>query len=102
MGFYEVDVGLAPVRTQAISRYKQAQRSQYGLKHRITSTIHASMGDTLSKVAMQITNSKFELWDKAQLIVSVTRTKIGKNLIFVRDKEETVESIIKVVQKRRQ
>ena len=102
MGFYEVDVGLAPVRTQAISRYKQAQRSQYGLKHRITSTIHASMGDTLSKVAMQITNSKFELWDKAQLIVSVTRTKIGKKLIFVGDKEETIESIIKLVQKRSQ
>ena len=102
MGFYEVDVGLAPTRTQAISRYKQAQRTQYGLKHRITSTIHASMGDTLSKVAMQITDAMFELWDKAQLIVAFTRTKVGKNLILIGDKEETVETIIKLVQRRSQ
>ena len=79
MGFYEVDIGLAPIRTQSTNRFQQAQRSQYGLKHRVTSTIHASMGDTLSKVAIQITDAMFELWDKAQIIVALTRTKISKN-----------------------
>ena len=102
MGFYEVDIGLAPTRTQAITRYQQAQRQQYGLKHRVTSTIHAAMGDTLSKVAMQITDTMFELWDKAQVIVAFSRTKVGKNVILVGDKEETIESIVKLVQRRSQ
>lgn len=31
------------------------------------------MGDTLSKVIMQITNVMFGPWDKAQLIVAFTR-----------------------------
>ena len=38
----------------------------------MTSTIHASMGDTLNKVTMQITYSMFELWDKAKIIVALT------------------------------
>ena len=44
MGFYEVKVGLAPVRTIAINRYQQAQRKQYALRHRVTSTIYAVIG----------------------------------------------------------
>ena len=36
----------------------QAQRRQYGLKHHVTSTIHASMGDTLNKVALQISSKE--------------------------------------------
>ena len=49
MGFYEVKVGIAPIRTQAISCYLQAQRKQYTIKHCVTSTINALMGDTLNK-----------------------------------------------------
>ena len=102
MGFYEVQVGIAPIRTQAISRYLQAQRKQYALKHRVTSTIHASMGDTLNKVAMQITDAMFELWDKAQIIVALTRTKLGRNVIFVGDVEETSNAIIQLIQTKSQ
>ena len=101
-GFSEVEIGLAPNRTQSVNRYKQAQRTQYGLRHRVTSTIHAAMGDTLSKVAIQITDSMFELWDKAQVIVFLTRTKVGKNVILVRNKEETIEAIVRLVQSRSQ
>ena len=60
------------------------------------------MGDTLNKVAMQLTGTMFELWDKAQIIVALTRTKLGKNIIFVGDKNETINSIIKLVQTRSQ
>jgi hypothetical protein len=102
MGFYEVQVGIAPIRTQAISRYLQGQRKQYALKHRVTSTIHASMGDTLNKVAMQITDAMFELWDKAQIIVALTRTKLGRNVIFVGDIEETSNAIIQLIQTKSQ
>ena len=55
MGFYEVKIGIVPIRTQAISRYLQAQWKQYALRDCVTYTIHASMGETLNKVAMQIT-----------------------------------------------
>ena len=53
-GFKEVKVGLAPETTQSIGRNIQAERKQYGLKHRVTSTIHAAMGDTLTRVAIKI------------------------------------------------
>ena len=56
------------------------------------------MGDTLSKVVMQNTNTMFELWDKAQIIVALTRTKVGRNIILVGDKEETIEAIVKLAQ----
>ena len=43
------------------------------------------MDDTLSHVAIEISksNSSFALWDCAQAIVTLSRTKHGKNRIFV-------------------
>ena len=98
MVFYEVKVGIATICTQAISRYLQAQRKQYALKHRVTSTIHSSMGDSLNKFSMQKTDAMFELWDKAEIIVALTRTKLGKNVILVGDAEETIHAIVRLVQ----
>ena len=63
----------------------QAQRKQHALKHRITSTIHSAMGDILNEAAMKLTGTMFELCDKAQIIVALTRTKHGKKIIFVCD-----------------
>ena len=61
------NIGISLSRTIIISNVIQAERKQYGLKHPITSTIHASMGDTLKKVATEISdeNESFKLWDKA-------------------------------------
>ncbi len=103
-GFKEVKVGLAPDNVQCLGYVIQAKRKQYGLKHRVTSTIHASMGDTLTRVAIQIQrdNSRFKLWDKAQVIVALSRTKLGKNTIFVGDKNETIESLIELIRQRGQ
>ena len=65
-------VGVSPTRITKVSNNIHAQRKQYGLKHHITSTIHASMGDTLTKVALEISdgNGEYKLWDKAQVIVA--------------------------------
>ena len=60
MGFYEVQIGIAPIRTQYISRYQQAQWKQYALKYHVTSSIYVSMSDTLNKVAMQIIYAMFD------------------------------------------
>ena len=97
-GFYAVKVGIAPMRTQKINNHMQAQRKQYALKHRVTATIHAAMGDTLSKVAMQIVGGNFELWDKGQVVVGLSRTRLGQDIIFVGNKEETINLIIRLCQ----
>ena len=60
------------------------------------------MGDTLNKVALKMTDVMFELWDKGQIIVALTRTKFGINVIFVGNKEETIKNIIRLVQVRTQ
>ena len=100
-GFYEVEVGMAPIRTHSINHYQQVQRKQYALRHRVTSTIHAAIGDVLIKVDMQITDAMFELWGKAQIIVALTRTKVGKNVILVGDENEIIDIIINLVQKQK-
>ena len=41
--FKEVKVGLYPGKTQSIGRNSQVESKQYGLKHRVISTIHASI-----------------------------------------------------------
>ena len=75
-GWKVVKIGVAPEITQSIKGNLQAQRKQYGIKHCVTSTIHASMGDTLNKVAIEISNSNkcYKLWDKGQIVVSLSRT----------------------------
>ena len=88
-GFVERDIGVAPERICILSDNVQAQRKQYGLKHRVTSTIHAAMGDTLPIMATEISrnDANFKLWDKGQMIVILSRTKLAKNTIFVGDKK---------------
>lgn len=101
-GFYIVNVGIAPIRTQKNSNILQAKRKQYALRHRVTATIHAVMGDTLKKVTIQIAGGNYELWDKAQIIVGMSRTKLGKDVIFVGDKQSTINKFIALCQRRNQ
>ena len=95
-------IGVAPSRIIKISKNIQAERRQYGLKHRITSTIHGSMGDTLTKVATEIShdNNSFRLWDKAQVIVACSQTKLGKNTIFVGDKRSIIQALTYLIQRK--
>ena len=50
------------------------------------------MGDTLNQMATSISTKdcNFELWDKGQLVVILSRTKFAKDSIFVGSKEETL------------
>ena len=74
------------MRTQKINKYMQDQRKQYGLKHCFTATVHAAISDTLKKVTLQKFDIILELWDKAQVLVALTREKKGGDLIFVGNK----------------
>ena len=103
-GWKTEKIGVAPSRIIKIDRNYQAERRQYGLKHHITSTIHVSMGDTLKKVAMEISdqNGSFKLWDMAQVIVACSRTKTGKDTIFVGDKRSTINALVSLIQRKNQ
>ena len=38
-------------------------------------------------------DSNFKLWDKGQMIVILSRTKLAKNKIFVGDKNDTLAAL---------
>ena len=65
----------------------------------MASTIHATMGDTLLQVATPISNdgTMFKLWDKAKVIVTLIRTKFEKDVIFVGNKEGTLDSLVELI-----
>ena len=78
-GWREQYVDTAPERKYSVQMSMRAQRRQYGLKHHVTSTVHASMGDTLNKIVTEISteDNEYRLWDKAQAIVLLSRTRLG-------------------------
>ena len=104
LGFREVKVGIAPDRTVPLKRDIQAKRKQYGLRHRVTSTIHAAQGETLSSMATEISlnDPLFRLWDKGQLVVILSRTKTAKDTIFVGNKADTIEALKSILTKKTQ
>ena len=94
LGYKERFIGISPTHTQMLHNNMQGRRKQYGLRHRVTSTIHAAMGDTLTKMATEISRShrNFKMWDKGQLIVISSRTKSAKDTIFVGNKNDTLRA----------
>ena len=59
-------VRTSPERTQSIPESLRVQRKQYGIKHCLIATIHASMGDTVNNVAMEISKVQHDIkiWEK--------------------------------------
>ena len=99
-GWKKCLVGIAPENTYSVQGNLKAQRKQYGLKPNVTSTVHASMGDTLIKIATEISHndSNYKLWDKAQIVVIMSRTRYAKDIIFVGNKKNTILAIVNLVQ----
>ena len=95
MGFTEVKVGPYLDRTKQLKNAMQGKRKIYGLKHRVTGTIHTAMADTLTKVATEISvnDLDFCLWGKGQLVVLLSRTKFVKDTIFVGNKQDTINGL---------
>ena len=58
----------------------------------------------LIRVAMQISDSDPNLkwWDKAQVIVALSRTKIGINTIFVGNKNDTIKALSRLIRQKNQ
>ena len=73
----------------------QGKRKQYGLKPYVSSIIHGAMGDTLQYMATQISvhDCNFNLWDRGQLTVLLSRTKYAKNSMFIGPKNDTLKAL---------
>jgi predicted GIY-YIG superfamily endonuclease len=96
-------VGLAPERVHTVTGGK-GKRHQYGLRHRVSSTIHAVMGSGLGHLVTKLstTDSLYRLWQKEQIVVLLSRTERARDIIFVGDPQETVDAILQVIQVRSQ
>ena len=100
-GWKKIKIGKCRETTQGISSFLQAQRRQYGLRHRVTSTIHSCLGDTVGKVATEI-SSDGDWWDKAQVVVATSRTRAGRDTIFVGNREATINCLTRLIQMKNQ
>ena len=52
--FVEVEIGVTPYWIQFPANNTQTKSKPYGIKHHVTSIIHAAMGDTLKIKAPEI------------------------------------------------
>jgi predicted GIY-YIG superfamily endonuclease len=97
-----VDVPLKTSCNEQIVRGIQARRTQYPLKPRVSSTIHACMGSTLSAIVsavISLTNMpyNFSLWEAAQIVVLLSRTRTADAIFFIGDREATIKHLIDVL-----
>ena len=98
-GWKKERIGCVPERIHSIRNLMKGKRFQYGLRHRVTSTIHGCQGDTLHKLATQVCseNNGFKLWDKAQVVVLLSRTRSAKDMIFVGGIDSTINCLVKMM-----
>ena len=91
-----VKVGLAPRTVVKLRTKIRARRKQYGLSIFLTSTIHSSMGHTLSSLVTRISmnDANYNLWERAQVVVLLSRTELGQNTIFIGDPDEVVDTLL--------
>ena len=104
LGFREVQVAAKYFFTQVIGNQIQAKRKQYGIKVNFSGTIHSVMGDTFSSITTTISASapSYKLWGESQLVVTSSRTRKQQNTIFVGDKRDTIEGLVRSLTKKDQ
>ena len=97
----EVSMTKAPARPKYINQHLNGRRHQYGLRMFTTSTIHAVMGQTCSALVSRVSldDPMYQLWEREQVIVLLSRTCYGKDIIFQGDPVSTAEALYAVLQK---
>jgi predicted GIY-YIG superfamily endonuclease/DNA replication protein DnaC len=99
-GWKESTIGSAMPHGQKLNASMRGKRQQYGLKHRVASTIHSVQGQTLDTVITCIaTFGDYALWERNQIVVLLSRTKTGKSMWFVGTKEDIIDAIIQILRK---
>lgn len=99
MGWEPVLVAPEQSYSQNLRRGIRGRRHQYPLKLNIAATLHAAMGSEAAAVATQLScdDKSFELWEKGQFVVLMSRTECAKRVIFVGNKGETLAAIREIV-----
>ena len=101
-GWTEVLVGTVPEYQHTMWDVRvKARRKQYGIKIRVSSTIHASIGASLGKIATELTIES-NLWERAMVVVLISRVTRASDLIFVGDKEGNIQSLLRGLSNRDQ
>lgn len=96
-GWSITTVGVAPHTSVNLWNHGvKARRRQYSLRHHIASTIHSAIGHSVSAIATELGNGR-DMWEKAMVVVLISRVSEAKDLIFVGDKTENIDSIIRAL-----
>lgn len=80
------NIGIAPEHTHHCFGGMFGKRRQYDIRPRIAMTIHKAMGSDFGQIISSVCHdgiNGFRLWDKAQVIVLLSRVHTTQNLIFV-------------------
>jgi predicted GIY-YIG superfamily endonuclease len=101
-GWQFCTIPVAPDRPHNQRYGIQAKRKQYGLRPRISNTIHASMGQDLgaivTKVTSPTTDSRYLLWMPSQVVVLLSRTFYAKDIYFIGTLDDTTNALIHALQ----
>jgi predicted GIY-YIG superfamily endonuclease len=94
-GWIKVQVGKHPERMLSLGHDGLCgMREQYGLRHHIATTIHGIMGATVSFLVTEIGRSlNLSLWEAAQVVVLLSRTRRAKDIYFIGSKTEVIEAL---------
>ena len=95
-------ISCLPLWTNTSKNSKQRNIIQNRLTHSVTGTNLYAMGDTLSRMSIEMssTNRKFALRDKGDLIVILSRSKFAKKIIFVGNKMNTLDLLLNILMKK--
>ena len=102
LGWQPVLVPYDMTPSERIGKRLQARRTQYGLKPRVSSTIHACMGSTLPSIVTAVVAQpsmpyNFGLWEAAQVVVLLSRTRRADNIYFVGEQRRTITHLLEVL-----
>ncbi|KAL3924544.1 MAG: hypothetical protein SGILL_000982 [Bacillariaceae sp.] len=101
-GWHKTKVGVAPPRSINMWNHGvKAKRKQYGLRHHVASTIHSAIGHTVPKIATELGPDN-GMWEKAMVVVLISRVSKAADLIFVGDKQQNINAIMKGLSVRNQ
>ena len=103
-GWSIVPVPCTTTQPQRLRGRHHARRTQYGLRPRVASTIHAAMGSTLPSIVTAVTSEgtshgglDFGLWTAALVVVLLSRTRRASHMFFVGDKDATITHLLDVL-----
>lgn len=105
MGWTKVKVPYRTTQSSSVFNGIIARRTQYGMRLRVATTIHASMGSTLTTLVTAVTNDfsersqnmDYTLWEAAQIVVLLSRTRKCSDIYFVGKPKSISAELLRVL-----